>query len=251
MKRPRIIPVLLLQKGGLVKSIKFKSHIYIGDPINAVRIYNDLRVDEIALLDIDASRENRTIPIELVKEIGEEANMPFSVGGGIRDIETIKQIIQAGAERVVLNTIALSDPQFIKEASDAFGASTIVVCVDYKKNFFGKNLVYTLGGSQKTALGPLEAAKLAESHGAGEVILQSIDKDGTMSGFDTETIEAVNRSLSIPVVALGGAGHISDIENLYKRTGINGIAAGSFFVFQGKHRGVLIRYPPSKHYNFD
>jgi cyclase len=223
----------------------------VGDPINAVRIYNDLRVDEIALLDIDASKENRSISIDLIKEIGEEANMPFSVGGGIRDTDTIKRIIQAGAERVILNTNALNDPQFIQESSDAFGASTIVVCVDYKKTFFGKNLVYTRGGSQKTTLGPLEAAILAESNGAGEVILQSIDKDGTMSGFDIETIEAVNTSLSIPVVALGGAGQISDFENLYRQTSINGIAAGSFFVFQGKHRGVLIRYPPISHYNFN
>lgn len=242
---------MLLHKGGLVKTIQFKSHIYVGDPINAVRIYNDLRVDEIALLDIDASKENRTIPIDLIKEIGEEANMPFSVGGGIRDIDTIKQIIQAGAERVILNTNALKDPQFIKEASDAFGASTIVVCVDYKKNFFGKTLVYSRGGSQKTALGPLETALLAESHGAGEVILQSIDRDGTMSGFDIETIESVNAALTIPVVALGGAGQISDFEDLYRRTSINGIAAGSFFVFQGKQRGVLIRYPAVKDYNFE
>jgi imidazole glycerol-phosphate synthase subunit HisF len=250
MKRPRIIPVLLLRKGGLVKSIKFKDHVYVGDPVNAVRIYNDLRVDEIALLDIDASKENRTIPIDLIQEIGEEANMPFSVGGGIGDLNTIKRIIQAGAERVILNTQAVTDQRLIRESSDAFGSSTIVVCIDYKKNFFGKSQVYIRGGSKKTGIDPLEAAKSAEANGAGEVILQSIDRDGTMSGFDIETIGNVNRSLTIPVVGLGGAGQIGDFEKLYKETSLNGIAAGSFFVFQGKHRGVLIRYPPINQYNF-
>lgn len=251
MKRPRIIPVLLLHKGGLVKSVKFKDHIYIGDPINAVRIYNDLMVDEIILLDIDASEENRSISVDLVKEIGEEANMPFSVGGGISTINQIKQIIQVGAERVIMNTHALNNMNFIKDASDAFGSSTIVVCIDYKKNFFGKNQVYIKGGSQKTAMEPFEAATLAQDHGAGEVILQSMDRDGSMAGFDVETIENINRSLTIPVVGLGGAGQIRDFENLYKRTCINAMAAGSFFVFQGKHRGVLIRYPPIKSYNFE
>lgn len=251
MKRPRIIPVLLLRNGGLVKSINFKNHIYIGDPINAVRIFNDLGVDEIVLLDIDASKEKRSISIDLIKEIGEEANMPFSVGGGIADVETIKGIIQAGAEKVILNTHALTDRGFIREACDAFGSSTISVCVDYKKKLLGKNLVYIKGGTEILNMGPLEAARLAEDSGAGEVVLQSMDKDGTMSGFDVATIEEVSAALSIPVVALGGAGAIADFEGLFRRTFVNGIAAGSFFVFQGKHRGVLIRYPAIKEYNFD
>ena len=251
MKRPRIIPVLLLHKGGLVKSINFKNHVYIGDPINAVRIFNDLGVDEIVLLDIDASKEKRSISIDLVKEIGEEANMPFSVGGGIGDIETMREIIQAGAEKIILNTNALPNPHFIRDASDAFGSSTISVCVDYKKRLLGKNLVHIKGGTERMNISPLEAAKLAEDAGAGEVILQSIDRDGTMSGFDLPTIETVSRSLAIPVVALGGAGSIADFENLFRRTYVNGISAGSFFVFQGKHRGVLIRYPPIKDYNFE
>lgn len=250
MKRPRIIPVLLLSKGGLVKSIKFDKHVYIGDPINAVRIFNNLNVDEIVLLDIDASKENKTISLEVIKEIGEEANMPFSVGGGIKDIETIQQIIQAGAERVILNSSALEHPTFIKEASEAFGSSTIVVCIDYRKNVWGTKLVYTNGGTKKTKFSPIDAAILAEKHGAGEVILQNIDKDGTMLGFDIETIEEVNKLLTIPVVALGGAGQQADFEDLYNKTPINAIAAGSFFVFKGKHRGVLIQYPDIKTYNF-
>lgn len=251
MRRPRIIPVLLLHNGGLVKSINFKNYIYVGDPINAVRIFNDLKVDEIILLDIDASRGNKTISIDLIGEIGEEANMPFSVGGGINSSENIKQVIQAGAEKVILCTNAVRDPQLIRKASDTFGSSTITVCIDYKKSLFGGYKVLISGGSQKSGMDPLQAAELAESCGAGEVILQSIDRDGTMSGFDVETISLVNRSLKIPVVGLGGAGKLSDFEELFKETRINGIASGSFFVFQGKHRGILIRYPPISSYNFE
>ncbi len=250
MRRPRIIPILLLSKGGLVKSRRFKDYVYIGDPINAVRIFNDLRVDEIVLLDIDAGKENRSISLDLIHEIGEEANMPFSVGGGIRDVETIKNIIQAGAERVILNSHAIKDFGIVKESSSRFGSSTIVVCIDYKKTLLGKKQVFVDGGSRKTGLTPLEAALLAESHGAGEVIIQSIDSDGTMAGFDRDTIEQINRTLTIPVVALGGAGNSGDFESLYQITPVNAIAAGSFFVFQGKHRGVLIRYPAPSSYNF-
>lgn len=251
MRRPRIIPVLLLHKGGLVKSVNFKNYIYVGDPINAVRIFNDLKVDELILLDIDASRGNRTISIDLIRKIGEEASMPFSVGGGINNAENIKQIIQAGAEKVILCTNAVQDPHLIKRASDTFGSSTITVCIDYKNSIFGGYRVLIKGGAHKTRLDPLQAAERAEGCGAGEVILQSIDRDGTMSGFDVETIARVNRSLTIPVVGLGGAGKLSDFEELYEETGINAIASGSFFVFQGSHRGILIRYPPISSYNFD
>ncbi len=251
MRRPRIIPILLLRKGGLVKSVRFKDLVYIGDPINAVKIFNDLKVDEIVLLDIDAGKENRSIPLDLVREIGEEANMPFSVGGGIGDVDTIKELVQAGAERVILNSHAIKNFDFVKEVSSRFGSSTTVVCIDYKRNLLGRKQVFINGGSQKTDMNPLQAASLAELSGAGEVIIQCIDKDGTMAGFDFETIEQINRTLTIPVVALGGAGKIGDFENLYKRSPVNAFAAGSFFVFQGKHRGVLIQYPSPSSYNFN
>jgi len=251
MKRPRVIPVLLLQKDGLVKSVRFKNHNYIGDPINAVRIFNDLGVDELILLDIDASKEGRSISTELVREIGEEANMPFSVGGGIDTIARIREIVMAGAERVILNSSALKNPEIIREASSAFGTSTIVVCIDYKKNFFGKPKLYSHSGIRFTNIGPVEAAKMAESYGAGEVVLQSVDNDGRMSGFDTETIDLVNRSITVPLVALGGAGKVSDFTELFHATGINGIAAGSFFVYQGDTKGVLIRYPQIHSYCFE
>lgn len=251
MKRPRIIPVLLINSSGVVKSTKFKDFTYIGDPINAVRIFNDLKVDELVLLDIDASKENRSISIDLVRAIGEEANMPFSVGGGIRSIETIRALTKAGAEKVILNTYALNNPSFIREAADHFGSSTISVAIDYKKKLFGSQCATTLNGTVKTNYSPLEAALLAEKHGAGELILQSIDRDGTMAGFDIETLQKVNAEVTIPVVALGGAGSKQDFEQLYRALPINAIAAGSFFVFQGKLKGVLIQYPSINSYNFD
>jgi len=248
--RPRVIPVLLLHNKGLVKTIKFSDGKYIGDPLNAVRVFNDLKVDEIVLLDIDATKENRAISTELIKEIGEEANMPFSVGGGITNIKTISELTQAGAERVILSSFSIENPQFVKEASDHFGQSTICVCLDYKKNRWGKQNVYTNGGKKKTGKDIVQTALEMQNAGAGEVIIQSIDQDGMMQGYDLDMIKSVSSSLTIPVVALGGAGSISDIEEGYKSSYATGLAAGSFFVFKGKFRGVLIQYPAIKSYNF-
>lgn len=249
MYRPRVIPVLLLQNNGLVKSVKFKNNTYIGDPLNAVRIYNDLKVDEIVLLDIDATKENRTISIDLVKEIGEEANMPFSVGGGIKDIETIQKITSAGAEKVILNSFAIENPNFVKQAAENFGSSTICVCIDYKKKW-RKEKVYINASKKNTGKDVIKTALEMQNAGAGEVIIQSIDRDGSMAGYDIEMIKKVSESVTIPVVALGGAGTKEDIENVYKFGYANGLAAGSFFVFKGTLRGVLIQYPEIKNYNF-
>ncbi|PCJ01406.1 MAG: imidazole glycerol phosphate synthase subunit HisF [Flavobacteriales bacterium] len=250
MYRPRIIPVLLLHNNGLVKTVKFGNNTYIGDPINAVRIFNDLKVDEIVLLDIDATKENRTISIDLVKEVGEEANMPFSVGGGIKDIETIKKLTQAGAERVILSSYAIENPSFVKKATEHFGSSTICVCIDYKKTLFGKQKVHIESGKKNIGRDTHTIALEMQNAGAGEVIIQSINKDGAMTGYDLEMITQISKALAIPVIALGGAGSITDIEDGYKKAYANGLAVGSFFVFKGKHRGVLIQYPDIKSYNF-
>src|SRR5215213_8434687 len=174
MFRPRIIPVLLLKNQVLVKSVGFKNHKYIGDPINAVRIFNDLKADELVFLDIDASRNGRMISLDFVRDVGEEANMPFSVGGGIRSLDDIKQILAAGAEKVVINTQAGRDPDFIKAASDAFGSSTIVVCIDVKRKFFGGERTWIESGSTPTQFEPVQFAQLMEKSGAGELIVQSI-----------------------------------------------------------------------------
>lgn len=250
MFRPRVIPVLLLKDLALVKSIGFKNFKYIGDPINAVKIFNDLRADELVFLDINASKENRSISLDFVKDVGEEANMPFAVGGGIRSIEDIRKIISAGAEKVVINSYAAENPDFIKEASDTFGSSTIVVCIDVKKKLFGGLQTWTLNGSKSTKFSPVEFARLMEEKGAGEVIIQSIEKDGTMEGYDLNLIKSISESVNIPVVALGGAGKLMHLEEGYQKGFANGLAAGSLFVYQGSKRGVLINYPSKSEINF-
>jgi imidazole glycerol-phosphate synthase subunit HisF len=251
MFRPRIIPVLLLKNLALVKSIQFKNHKYIGDPINAVKIFNDLKADELVFLDIEASKNNRLISLEFVKNVGEEANMPFSVGGGIRSIEDIKSIINTGAEKAVINTFAAQNPDFIKEASDFFGSSTIVVCMDVKRTFLRGEKTWVLSGSKPTAFKPIEFAQLMEKKGAGEIIVQSINRDGMMEGYDIELIDSIAKSVNIPVVALGGAGKKEDLVEAYQKGHANGLAAGSLFVYQSKKRGVLINYPDKKEMSFE
>ena len=224
MFRPRIIPVLLLNGTTLVKSIKFKNYNYIGDPINAVKIFNDLHADELVFLDINASKENRTIPTAFVSELSEETNMPFAVGGGIKSIEDIQKIISAGAEKVIIN-------------------STIVVCIDVKKKFLKGNRVWSQAGKKSSAFSPLEFAKLMEEYGVGEIIIQSIENDGMMGGYDYPLVEEISKLVQIPVVALGGAGNRAHLKQAYKDSYANGLGAGSMFVYQGKKRGVLVNYP--------
>ena len=243
MFRPRVIPILLLKNKGLVKSIKFKNHRYIGDPINAVKIFNDLKADELVFLDILASKEKRMISLEFVKKVGDEANMPFAVGGGIKTIQDIKQIINSGAEKVVINSYAVENPNFIKEASDVFGSSTIVVSIDVKKKVFGKKQIYTLGGSKSTGLNPVVFAKQMEENGAGEIIINSIEQDGTMSGYDLDLIESISSAVTVPVVAAGGAANTNDFK-LAVKSFASAVAAGSMFVYHGARNAVLINYPP-------
>jgi cyclase len=241
--RPRIIPVLLLKGKALVKTTQFSKPRYIGDPINAVCLFNEMKADELIFLDIEASKKGECIDIGLVKEIGEEADMPFGVGGGIQRLEQIKHILAAGAEKVILCSEALANPHFVKEASDLFGSSTICVCLDIKTGFFGGKALYSLSGSKKHALDPLIYAQQMEQMGAGEVIIQSIDRDGTRKGYDLELIARISNHLSIPVVGLGGASDLSDLKSLYEKVPVNGMAAGSMFVYQGQQKGVLINYP--------
>lgn len=243
MFRPRVIPVLLLKNKGLVKSIAFKNHRYIGDPINAVKIFNDLKADELVFLDILASKENRTISLEFVKNVGEEANMPFAVGGGITTLDQIQDIIAAGAEKVIINTQAVKKPEFIKEAADTFGSSTIVVCMDVKKKFLGKTQTWIFAGEKATGYSPVDFAKQVEASGAGEIIVQSIEHDGMMQGYDIDLIKSISEAVSIPVVALGGAGNLDHMKMAHFKAFANGLAAGSMFVYHGPRKGILINYP--------
>lgn len=243
MFRPRVIPVLLLKNQALVKSKGFKDYNYIGDPINAVRIFNDMKADELVFLDIMASKEGRCISLDFVRDVGEEANMPFAVGGGIRTIADIRNVIGSGAEKVIINSYAVEDPNFIKEAAETFGSSTISVCIDVKKKLFGDQQTWTKNGTKSTGHKPDEFAQLMEEKGAGEVIIQSIERDGMMVGYDLELIKKISKSVTIPVIALGGAGKLSDLKEAYTIGRASGLAAGSMFIYQGPKHGVLINYP--------
>jgi cyclase len=249
--RPRVIPVLLLKGNVLVKSIGFKNPKYIGDPINAVKIYNDLKADELVFLDIEASKEKRLISLDFVKDVGEEANMPFAVGGGIRSLEDIRSIIAAGAEKVVINSYAVEHPDFIAEAAETFGSSTIAICIDVKKKLFGGLQTWTMAGTKASGFSPVEFAKLMEEKGAGEIIIQSIEKDGEMNGYDLGLIKQISEAVSIPVIALGGAGNMQHLKEGFEKGFANGLAGGSMFVYQGTKRGVLISYPEKEEMTFD
>jgi cyclase len=243
MYRPRIIPVLLLKNNGLVKSLQFRDYTYIGDPINAVRIYNELEADEVIFLDIEATKKGKCIDVQLVRDIGEEANMPFGVGGGISSLNQIEQLIHAGAEKVVICTQAIKKPEFVREASDAFGSSTISVCLDFGKTFFGKTKLFSDAGKKSHSINPIDFAKQMEDYGAGELIIQSIDFDGKMNGYNQDVSIEIAQNVTIPVTILGGAGSLKHIHELNEKFTFNGYAAGSMFVYQGKERGILINYP--------
>lgn len=244
MFRPRVIPLLLLRNRGLVKSIRFANYTYIGDPINAVKIFNDRRADELVLLDIMATKENRGIDLDFVRQVGDEANMPFAVGGGIQTIGQIKGCINAGAEKVVINSFAVKNPDFVKAASDEFGSSTIVVAIDVKKNFWGRQQVHTLGGSHATGLDPIEWAQQMEASGAGELLVTSIEHDGLMQGYNLPLLRKLSAAVSIPVVAAGGAGQLSDFKAAVGESHASAVAAGSLFVYHGPRKAVLVNYPP-------
>ncbi len=246
MFRPRVIPCLLLEGKGLVKTVKFKAPKYLGDPINAVRIFNEKETDELIFLDIKASEENRTVHLDIVGQLGDECYMPFAVGGGIRSIQSIRDIFRAGAEKVVLNTYAVQNPGFVAEAAMVFGKQSIVVSIDAKKKLFGKYEVYIYGGRKSTGLGPVETAKLMEKNGAGEIMINSIDRDGSRTGYDLELIRDVAEAVNIPVIACGGAGKLEDIKKAITEGKASAAAAGSLFVFHGKRRAVLINYPTNR-----
>jgi imidazole glycerol-phosphate synthase subunit HisF len=242
MRRIRVIPVLLIHKGGLVKSVRFKKYQYVGDPINAVKIFNEKEIDEIAILDIDASREKRRPDMKMVKEIASEAFIPLAYGGGISTLDEIKELFALGVEKVVLNNNAIQKPSLITEAAGLVGSQSVVVSMDVKKTLLGKQRVFTLNGSNNTGRDPVEMAKEMENIGAGEIFLNCIDKDGTYGSYDLDLIKKITSVLSIPVIACGGASTIDDFRQAVQH-GASAVAAGSMFVFQRPHNAVLISYP--------
>jgi cyclase len=242
--------VLLLNKDHLVKSEGFKNYRYIGDPINAVRIFNEFYADELVFLDVSATKNNRVISLDIIKDIGEEADMPFCVGGGIRELSQIREIISAGAEKVIIGTYAVMNPNFVKQASAEFGSSTITVCIDVKKKLFGKQQVWSLNGTKPSGLDPLQFARLMEKKGAGEIIIQSIEHDGRMNGYDLNLIKMISENVNIPTIAMGGAGTLEDLKRAHTEAFATGVAAGSLFVYYGENKGVLINYPEKQEINF-
>ena len=245
MLRSRVIPCLLVKNGGLVKTSKFANPKYVGDPINAVRIFNEKEVDELIVIDIDATASNREPDYVMIKNIAAECRMPLCYGGGVKTIEQIQKIINLGVEKVALSSAAVLSPDLIREAAERVGSQSVVVVMDVKKKGFvgSRYEVFTHNGTCPTGLNPVDFAKRVEVLGAGEVVVNSIDQDGMMKGYDLDLIGQVRANISLPITVIGGAGSVGDIATLVKTFGIIGAAAGSLFVFKGKYRAVLINYP--------
>ena len=243
MLRPRIIPCLLVQGNGLVKTVRFSAPKYIGDPLNAVRIFNEKGVDELVVLDIDATVEGREPDYDLIRNLASECRMPLCFGGGIHSMEQAQRIIRLGVEKVALSSALVDRPELASELAVALGSQSVVAVLDVKRSGWrGQHHVFVRNGTVDTKNRPaVLAARLCEA-GVGEVIINSIDRDGTMEGYDMELMAQVREHVSVPLTALGGAGCAEDIESLVARFGIVGAAAGSLFVFKGRYRAVLINY---------
>jgi len=248
MSLVRVIPTLLLKNKGVVKTQQFKNPVYIGDPINAVRIFNEKEVDELVLLDITATTENKEPRYDWIKDIVSESFMPIGYGGGIKNIEQAKRLFDTGIEKLIINSQAL-DTQLIANLANIYGNQSIVVCIDARKNFLGGYSTYTLAGTKKSKLSPDKLAQMVVEAGAGEIIIQSIDREGTMKGFDIELTRLVSQAVNVPIVASGGAGTLHDLKEAIHLGEASAVSAGSMFVFKGKHRGVLINYPKPSELN--
>lgn len=242
MRRIRTIPVLLLKDSGLYKTVNFKKPVYVGDPINAVKIFNDKEADELVLLDYNATADGRGIDYKCIEEIAGEAFMPMAYGGGIKSLDDAKRVFDCGYEKVVLNSALFDKPNLVEEIGNIYGAQAVVGSVDYKKNLFGKQKVYAASGTKNTGKEPLGWILQLQQFGVGEVMLNSIDKDGTWSGYDTAYIAKVSEQINVPLIACGGAGSVDDLKSAVK-AGASAVAAGSMFVFQKKGKGVLISFP--------
>ena len=244
MLRPRITPCLLIKDHGLVKTRQFKEPKYVGDPINAVRIFNEKEVDEIMVVDIDASVQQREPDYTLIKNLAAECRMPLCYGGGVKSVKQVERIIALGVEKVAISSAALEDPQLINSSSKVVGNQSIVVVLDVMRDpKTGKWEIFTHNATRATKRDPVDTAKQMEQLGAGEIILNSINRDGMMNGYDLELVQSVRKSVGVPMTVLGGAGSLKDIQALFASFGILGAAAGSLFVFKGVYRAVLINYP--------
>lgn len=244
MLQKRIIPCLLLHKGGLYKTEKFKKPTYIGDPINAIKIFNEKEVDELMFLDIDASVAHKEPNYKMIEDIASECFMPLCYGGGVKDVEQMKKIYALGVEKISLSSQAVLNPDIIKEAAHIFGRQSVIVTIDVKKDFWGNKKVFIHNGKVNTKLSPLEFITTVERLGAGEIVINSVDNDGIMNGYDIELLKALKALVKVPLIALGGAGKIEHIKEVFHEANVDAVACGSLFVYQGALKGVLISYPP-------
>jgi cyclase len=242
MLRTRVMPCLLLRNSKLVKTVKFKNPRYVGDPVNAVKIYNDKEVDELIFLDITATVEKRAPPFKTISEIATECFMPYTYGGGIGSIEDMKKVFASGVEKIAINSRAVESPSLVKKAAAEFGNQSVVVSIDAKRNPTGKYEVFTRSGTNPTGVDPVTHARRMEEMGAGEILLTSIDRDGTWDGYDLELIRMVAEAVTVPLIVCGGAGGVQDFRKAVD-AGASACAAGSMVVYQAKDRGVLIRFP--------
>ena len=243
MLRTRVIPALLLRGESLVKTRRFGKFTYVGDPCNTVRIFNELEVDELAFLDIDASRSGRSPNMSLLAEIADECFMPLSYGGGIRTLDDARRIFDVGFEKVVLNSSALADPELISRIAGRYGSQAVIVSIDVKRDLFGRERVWSLGGSRAVPMAADQWAREAEGRGAGEILLTAIDREGTWAGFDVPLTRRVAEAVNIPVIAHGGAGSIGDIAEAVHQGQASAVAVGSMVVFQKQRMGVLVNFP--------
>lgn len=243
MLQTRVIPCLLLKNDGLVKTVQFKNATYVGDPINTVRIFNEKEVDELIFLDIEASTLKKDPDFKLLSEIADECFMPLAYGGGLHSIEQVRKIFSIGIEKVAVNSYAHENPAFITEIANIYGAQAVIASIDVKKNFWKKNEVVSLSASKKHKYTTIEWAKEMESRGAGEILLTSVDREGTWSGYDLELIQSITSVVDIPVIAHGGAGSISDFTAAKKNAHASAMGIGSMVVYQKKDMGVLINFP--------
>lgn len=244
MLYPRIIPCLLVHRNGLVKTVKFKDPKYVGDPINAVKIFNEKEVDELIVIDIDASVGGNEPNYERIKNLAVECRMPLCYGGGVKTVDQAQKIFSLGVEKIAISSSAIENPSLITEIAEKVGKQSVVVVLDVKRKLLSsKYEVYTYNGRKNTGLDPIDIALQSEKLGAGEIVINSIDNDGMMKGYDLQLIEKVRNAISIPMTVIGGAGSLDDIGKVIEQHGIIGVSAGSLFVFKGKYKAVLINYP--------
>jgi cyclase len=243
MLRPRIIPCLLIHQKGLIKTVNFKNPKYVGDPINAVRIFNEKECDELMVIDIDSTVLNEEPNYALIEKLASECRMPICYGGGIKTLAQAQKIFSLGVEKIAISSAAIENPNLITEISVCVGSQSVVVVLDVKKKLFGGWEVFTHNGKKGTGKNPLELVSIFQKLGAGEIIINSIDEDGQMKGYDMKLAEKIRKETSLPLTILGGAGNLEDIGQLIRKFGIIGAAAGSLFVFRGVYKAVLINYP--------